>query len=82
MNEGWKCPVCGLGVAPGKITCDHGKGALPINPYLPLPPTITPTNPPWDWPPRPIYGGCPACRNGGICNCVRPLPYSTCGTQA
>lgn len=25
MAEGWKCPVCGRGVAPTEKYCDHGK---------------------------------------------------------
>jgi hypothetical protein len=34
MNEGWKCPVCGRGVAPSVAYCDHGAplGALPGQP--------------------------------------------------
>ena len=24
MTDGWKCPVCGRGVAPGLDYCDHG----------------------------------------------------------
>lgn len=32
MTEGWKCPVCGRGVAPSEKTCDHGGGiaAIPL----------------------------------------------------
>lgn len=25
MNEGWKCPVCGRGVAPTEKNCNHGE---------------------------------------------------------
>ena len=36
MTEGWKCPVCGRGVAPGEKSCDHGGGlTAPI--YVPTP---------------------------------------------
>ena len=35
--DGWKCPVCGRGVAPTKETCDHGgQGAAPYLPGLPM----------------------------------------------
>lgn len=36
MSEGWKCPVCGRGVAPSEKTCEHGEGhgglEAPFNP--------------------------------------------------
>lgn len=65
MSEGWKCPVCGRGVAPSEKTCDHGALDLrspdwqrqfypplyppPKNPWSP--PTPTRTGDPW----RPPY---------------------------
>lgn len=56
MNEGWKCPVCGRGVAPSEKTCDHN-GAVTVAPTpYPIiphwwPGTIYPlTQPPkWDF---------------------------------
>jgi hypothetical protein len=34
MNEGWKCPVCGRGVAPTEKVCPC-LGGLPYVPYTP-----------------------------------------------
>lgn len=53
MNEGWKCPVCGRGVAPTERFCTHGGGvAAPIlpNPMASAPYTAPPlpvTDPPF-----------------------------------
>jgi hypothetical protein len=51
VNEGWKCPVCGRGVAPSEKSCDHGGNlALPQIPYW-WPGTIYPITPSplWDF---------------------------------
>lgn len=54
QNVGWKCPVCGAGVAPWKEVCpkNHSSAYPDISP---------PTRPMWEWPntgtplpPRPI----------------------------
>lgn len=61
MNEGWKCPVCGRGVAPHEKHCDHHGQQITYQPvfvpapiYQPMPyePTRTPCDP-WE-PPPPI----------------------------
>ena len=46
--EGWKCPVCGRGVAPSEKTCEHGGLGAPIVP------TFIPHGPQWpnQWRPR------------------------------
>lgn len=71
--EGWKCPVCGKGVAPTEKYCDHAVAAplFPVAPARPLPyyPPIFPWN---------TFGGCDACRASGVCNCVRPGRGPTC----
>lgn len=37
MLEGWKCPVCGRGVAPAEKVCDHGGAwVVPPLPTQPL----------------------------------------------
>lgn len=42
--DGWKCPVCGRGVAPSEKHCDHG-GSL-AQPYFPgMFPSVMPTVP-------------------------------------
>lgn len=58
--------------------------------YPPPAPHVNPYKPPprgrWEWvpdyQPHPFYpqlpGGCPACRNGGVCMCVRPERQITC----
>ncbi len=56
MTEGWKCPVCARGVAPGEKSCNHGGGQIggshdhiPLTPGWEPPPfhTGTPWVPPW-----------------------------------
>ena len=50
MIEGWKCPVCGRGVAPSEKYCDHGGGiaAIPLpQPWNPLAPNSGTPLPPW-----------------------------------
>lgn len=42
MNEGWKCPVCERGVAPGEKHCDHGKVQ---HHYIPTPAPLAPICP-------------------------------------
>jgi hypothetical protein len=34
MNEGWKCPVCGKGVAPTEKHCDHGAPSINTSPSI------------------------------------------------
>ncbi len=66
-NTGWICPVCGAGVNPGESTCPHPHQRSNL-PYV----TTTFRVPP-----------CDACKNGGICNCVRNDPSwitTTCKT--
>ena len=81
--DGWKCPVCGKGVAPDQKTCDH-EGARdigrPIDKYRegwPGQPYELVRGPvPW---PEPFI--CDACRRGGVCNCYIPERDSAwCGT--
>jgi hypothetical protein len=48
MNEGWKCPVCGGGVAPTEKTCPcvTVKAApYPVYPYYPMYPLCPPIAP-------------------------------------
>lgn len=52
MNEGWKCPVCGRGVAPSEKHCEHGGSQLHIPGSLPLPYTMPNTSQPL--PPLPV----------------------------
>ena len=57
MNEGWKCPVCGRGVAPSEKTCDHGAAKVHLAPNGPPSwPNVPRTN---DWwgPPYEITSG-------------------------
>ena len=45
MTEGWKCPVCGRGVAPSEKVCEHGAGHggwRAIDAADPLGPAIVP----------------------------------------
>ena len=63
-DKAWACPSCGRGVAPGVQTCDHGGQAL--NPFGGPWPFMSPGSP------LLFDGMCNACRNGGVCNCVRP----------
>jgi hypothetical protein len=58
MNKGWKCPVCGRGVAPTVKTCDHAGDSFAAAPvYIPSPIYIQPRGfgfpppvmPPPDW---------------------------------
>lgn len=57
MNEGWKCPVCGRGVAPSEKHCEHGSPLPGFGPvYIP---THWPATPgPDEWrPPPPVTCG-------------------------
>lgn len=63
-SEGWKCPVCGKGVAPTEKTCDHGN-QVNAGTYRPWP-VIYPQT----------LKACPSCGSYGICGCS----YSTCTT--
>lgn len=56
VNEGWKCPVCGNGVAPTEKTCDHQP--MDVEPYRPWP-IIYPHT----------LKACPVCHSYGICGC-------------
>lgn len=60
--EGWLCPSCGRGVAPDQKTCDHGMMAALV------PPLYAPNTQPKEE----RHYGCNACRQSGICMCVRP----------
>lgn len=68
MIEGWKCPVCGAGVAPTEKRCEHGGVVAAPNPFQPfyVPPTgqppgwvqpLTPCDPPWPYPYAPTCLG-------------------------
>ena len=51
MSDGWRCPVCGRGVAPSERHCEHGgiPTTVVISPHtLPMPTTspVPPWNPP------------------------------------
>ena len=35
QNEGWKCPVCGAGVAPSVLKCEHKQVTSPSTYLLP-----------------------------------------------
>ena len=55
MNEGWKCPVCGRGVAPTEKHCNHDATGVFANPVIV--PSIWPTpfttgTPIWNPPPH------------------------------
>lgn len=54
MSEGWKCPVCGRGVAPTEKNCGHegGVGTMPYVPTFVPNPNTAPAYPPhWRWQP-------------------------------
>lgn len=71
MTEGWKCPVCSRGVAPGEKCCDHGGAASyspqtqppgeiwkPVHPYTPSTADPLPHSPivtSIQWPPVTTY---------------------------
>jgi len=67
MTEGWKCPVCGKGVAPTEKTCDHGAAGLPDMPVPTAVPNGLPTS---AWPhftrPTTTWGGLTTM--SGICS--------------
>lgn len=44
MTEGWKCPVCGRGVAPSEKVCEHGDGHGGLG--VPIVPTFIQHDPP------------------------------------
>ena len=88
INRGWQCPVCNRGIAPGQMTCDHGveptstppSRRIPSQPWkLPVPTVPAPFVPynPFTAP----NTFCEACKNGGVCMCVRPNQI-TCATGA
>jgi hypothetical protein len=52
MNEGWKCPVCGRGVAPSVKDCSHG--GTEVSPFYPALP-LTPLQPLYDTNNRPYW---------------------------
>lgn len=56
MSEGWKCPVCGRGVAPSEKTCEHGAG------HGGVVPTFIPRGPPWpnQWLPSEVPNDVPS----------------------
>lgn len=72
MADGWRCPVCGRGVAPGEKVCDHG--GLSVAPVYPLP----------AWPPVPAMPyvpdcGCPPGQACGLSGCPR-MGFTFSGT--
>lgn len=88
MADGWRCPVCGRGVAPGEKSCDHGGGLGVVLPsvYSPrsIPDTTAIPNTVPRWPETTWSGSggsigpcdCPdgSClgRPGVICRCMSP----------
>ncbi len=40
MNVGWKCPVCGAGIAPTVTRCDHGGSAGFVGSPTVIPPVL------------------------------------------
>ena len=42
QNEGWKCPVCGAGVAPSVLKCEHPQPQYINTPFYP---SLIPTCP-------------------------------------
>jgi hypothetical protein len=69
MADGWRCPVCGRGVAPTEKVCDHG-GLGALQPYQPV------TVPVADC-------GCPPGVCFGATNCPRypALPVTICSSR-
>lgn len=58
MTDGWKCPVCNRGVAPGEKACDHGGSlAAPYHFTHPgcVPTTVYPS--PQAFPLHPYWSG-------------------------
>lgn len=78
MNEGWKCPVCGRGVAPIEKYCDHG-GMGMLAPLLPFTQPADPNS----YPNR-IGGdcGCPLGKPCGSTACPRMPQITSEGSYA
>lgn len=72
MNKGWECPRCGTVHAPSVVKChcfappapNFAPGDVTAPPYIPWPRVVSGSDP--------NRGGCSACRQSGVCTCVRP----------